>query len=126
MKRFSYVDNCIAAVLICSVFIFAWLYFKGVNYFNFIYSISFLIVCTVMMLFSYQVENVSLKAVKNFFKIDVAALYNFINSDASKFRVEECPRQLATTAQYSDSHMSSMCCNSNIGASIITFSPLYS
>ena len=116
MKRFSYADNCIAAFLICTVFIFVWLYFKGVNYFNFIYSISFLVVCTVMLLYGYQVENVSLKAVKNFFKIDVAALYNFINSDISKLRAEVCPRQLAATAQYSDSHMSSMCCNSNIGA----------
>lgn len=116
MKSFKYFDNCIAALLFCTGFIFIWHYFKGANYFNFVYAISYLVVCFGMILYGYQVEKVTLKTVKNFFTINVKSLYNFINSDKAKLRIEECPRQLAAVAQYSDGHMSIMRCNSNIDA----------
>ena len=116
MKSFKYFDNCIAALLFCTGFIFIWHYFKGANYFNFVYAISYLVVCFGMILYGYQVEKVTLKTVKNFFTINVKSLYNFINSDKAKLRIDECPRQLAAVAQYSDGHMSIMRCNSNIDA----------
>lgn len=73
-------------------------------------------ICSCMCFYGYKVEIVAVKTLKNFFTIDVAALYNFINSDTSKLRAEECPSQLAATAKYSDSHMSSLYCNSSINA----------
>ena len=116
MKNFSYADNCLFALFICFGFIVFFHFFKGSNFFNFIYAISFIMICSCMCFYGYKVEIVAVKTLKNFFTIDVTALYNFINSDASKLRAEECPRQLSAAARYSDSHMSSMSCNSNIGA----------
>lgn len=73
-------------------------------------------ICSCMCFYGYKVEIVAVKTLKNFFKIDVETLYNFINSDKSKLRAEECPRQLSAAARYSESHMSLLRCNSNIGA----------
>ena len=84
MKSFKYFDNCIAALLFCTGFIFIWHYFKGANYFNFVYAISYLVVCFGMILYGYQVEKVTLKPVKNFFTINVKSLYIFIYSDKAK------------------------------------------
>lgn len=116
MKSFKYFDNFIFSSACCFVFILVFYFFRGTNAYAFIYSLSycFIIFCFVAIL--YRVDKVNFKVIKNFFKIDVVALYNLINSDASKFRIEECPRQLSVAAKYSDSHMSSMCCNSSINA----------
>lgn len=116
MKRFSYTDNCLFALLSCFGFIATWYFFRESNKLSFIYDISFLMICFGLIYCGYKVEVVSVNNIKNFFTINVKSLYNFINSDKAKLRVEECPRQLAAVAQYSDGHMSIMRCNSNIDA----------
>lgn len=116
MKIFKYFDNFIFSSACCFVFILFFYFLRGSNSYAFIYSLSycFIIFCFVAIL--YGVDKVNFKVIKNFFKIDVEDLYNSINSDTSKLRAEECPRQLASVAQYGDGHMSSMCCNSSINA----------
>ncbi len=117
MKNFSYADNCIFAIFSFLAFILIFYFFRGTNNYVFIYSLSYcsILFCCVVAVFRID-KVVNFRVIKNFFTIDVKELYNFINSDTSKLRLEECPRQLAAVGQYGDGYISSMSYNSSINA----------